>query len=124
MGIFDKIMFWKKKDELDFDDIGSSKEGTDAPPMDDLGLDQKPAGLDEKSLFHDEETPAPASTPGALEQRPAPPPPSATAGSKDRDLELIMSKLDTIKAILTSMDQRIANLETVAGVGKKKDKLW
>jgi len=41
-----------------------------------------------------------------------------------RDLELLSSKLDTIKAILNSMDQRIANIERSTGTVKKEEKLW
>jgi len=39
-------------------------------------------------------------------------------------MELISSKLDTIKAIMSSLDQRMSNLEQAAGIKKQKDKLW
>ena len=42
-----------------------------------------------------------------------------------RDLELISSKLDTIKAMLASLDQRTANLERAAGVQQqRRERLW
>ena len=55
-----------------------------------------------------------------------PPSPLATPGTDSRELELISSKLDTIKAILNSLDRRIANLEklSLGGTEKKEDKLW
>jgi len=45
-----------------------------------------------------------------------------------RDVELINSKLDTIKAILGSLDQRLANIERNSGVSRnqnnQRQKLW
>jgi len=32
-----------------------------------------------------------------------------------REMDLIISKLDTIRALLASMEQRLANLEKIAG---------
>jgi len=42
-----------------------------------------------------------------------------------KEHELINSKLDTIKALLNSLDQRIANIENATGAEKQKPKnLW
>ena len=137
MGLLNKIMFWKKDDDFNFDhlanqEMGKSDIGSDLPMQDDLGLDKKPAGLDEKSPFQD----APATTgasafPESSETTAMPPKNPATAPSPgglsggNRDLELISSKLDTIKAMLISMEQRIANIEKTTGVGQKKEpRLW
>jgi len=126
MGILDKLLFWRKDDEFDFDKIAADHSEI---PRDDLGLDRKPAGLDEKSPFDqpdilDQPNPldqASTELPPHL-QRPATPP-TTQAQETNRDLELISSKLDTLKAILTSTDQRIANLERAAGV-ERKERLW
>lgn len=120
MGLFSKLMFWKK-DDLDFDTLADKEMGKhDEMPQDDLGLDQHPSGLDEKPMFpeekHDE-------MPLQPEKPAAPPYPTAPATGENKDLELISSKLDTLKALLNSLDQRMANLEQSAGV-EKKQRLW
>ncbi len=90
-------------------------------PTDNLGLDEKPVIPDEpqsSGLPSHLEDPLAPSQPALTKTAPTPP------GTPQRDLELINSKLDTLKAILTSMDQRIANLEKVAGVEKNKKMPW
>ena len=123
MGMFSKLAFWKKNDDFDFDnlaqkdlDLGMGKGG--APIQDNLGLG-------EKSPFGEQHADQKQQTdPFTSPQTPVPVTPPAPTSTEDRDLELISSKLDTVKAILTSMDQRIANLEKAAGVDKNKEKLW
>lgn len=119
MGLLDKLKFWKKEDEFDFDfdkkvdqEMGKSPSGSA-----DLGLGG------EKSFFDHEES-KPLSSP--LEETGASFPGAAKmpASGSNRDLELINSKLDTIKAILNSLDQRIASLERSSHSGKKEEKLW
>ena len=127
MGILNKLMFWKKDDEFDFDKAADKEFGGDIL-QDDLGLDRKPPGLEEKSPFDEPTTEQPSGNlPSHLQQ---PRSSFQTAQQQisgqsmnNKDLELISSKLDTLKAILTSMDQRISNLERSAGV-ERKQKLW
>ncbi len=128
MGILDKLMFWKKEDEFDFDETAEKEFGI--PKEDDFGLDQQPSEFEEG--FPAEEPAAasrqPFSTPREPQRPVSQPSPAFTRGeplpgTRDRDLELIQSKLDTLKAILASIDQRIANLEKAAGV-EKKERLW
>ena len=118
MGLFGKL-FKKKDDDFDFDKIVDDEMGQD--PMskpDDFNMGSEP--MTEKSHF-DEPTPPHLdefnkpkfSAPLQNNQQPSP----------NRDLELINSKLDTVKALLNSMDQRMANLEKAAGI-QKKEKLW
>jgi len=45
-------------------------------------------------------------------------------GGSSKDIELINSKLDTLKAILTSMDQRLSNVERNTGNEQQKQRLW
>ena len=57
-----------------------------------------------------------------LQQRtPDSPPQHSLTGNKD--LDLINSKLDTIKALLTSLDQRLSHLERNTS-GEQKGRLW
>ena len=116
MGFLGRL-FGKKDDDFNFDQPGPNPIDTSQDP---LGMVEQPVlpdtpepsglppHLDEPQL----NSPAPKTTdqPGTINQ----------PGTSQRDLELISSKLDTLKAILNSMDQRIANLEKAAGVEQKK----
>jgi hypothetical protein len=118
MGFINKLMFWKKKDELDFDDY-TNPDVTQSglPPKDDFNA--KLPGLDEKSPFQEHEN---LNT--DLGQTPISPR-MQSGNPNEIDFELISSKLDTIKALLNSLDQRTANLEKVAGIEKQqKERLW
>ena len=123
MGLFGKLAFWKKED-LDFEklaqkdlDLGMGKGGM--PIQDDLGLEEKSTFGEKSTDFEHPSSPFTSRTPAA-----SPSYQTQSARTPDRELELISSKLDTIKAILSSMDQRIANLERAAGVDKNKERLW
>ena len=112
-------MFWKKDDEFDFDKMAD--KGMAQP--DDLGLN-KPTGLEEKSAFDTPELQQPQTPP--LTPPPSTPSVEPTAPARQlNDIDLVNSKLDTIKAILTSLDQRLANIERVSGQQQQeKQKLW
>ena len=127
MGILDKLGFGKKNDDWEFDKLADKEMGLTPEPN--LDFEQKQnLGLNEKSPFDEPAKPAaelpphlggPEPTPIVPKQRlggpPVPPP--------HREMELINSKLDTIKAMLDSMERRLANLEKAAGVGERP-KLW
>ena len=99
MSFFSKLKFWKREeDEFDFEKA-AEKEFSAA----------KEAPL-EKSLFPEEKAPL---TPTAFQQ----------ARGSERELELISSKLDTLKAMLASLEQRVAGIEQ-AIAAEKKQKLW
>ncbi len=120
MGIFDKL-FHRKKDDFGFDDLAQQEiDKYKTPVQDNLGLEQKPFDFGEKSPFP-EALPRETGPFSPSAGFPLTPPPGA--GDSKRDLELLNSKLDTIKAMLTSLDQRLANLERAAGV-EKKERLW
>ena len=107
MGIFSKLQFWKKHDDFDFDELANQEiKGTSH-------LDQQ-LGLAEKSPFEEH-----AATPSLYPETPIM---GNVRSAEAKDLELISSKLDTLKAMLTSLDQRISNLEHALGTGPKK--LW
>jgi hypothetical protein len=131
MGILNKLMFWKKEDDLDFDkDFDKLADKEMEQPDLNMSLDEQQKqslGLNEKSPFDQQ-----AEEPSPFQQEPAPFPqqnqpavqnPAPVTAQPGRELELIDSKLDTIKALLTSMDQRLANVEKSSGI-EKKEKLW
>ncbi len=124
MGILNKLMFWRHDDEMDFDTLANSQF---KPGKDPLGIDQEMPDFEEKSPFPEEHDLKPSPRPGSpykqtVQQPAAFAPPSEAI---DKDLELISSKLDTIKAMLSSLDQRTANLERAAGVqSQRRERLW
>ena len=110
MGLLGKLAFWKRKD--DFGDIGK-----------DLGID-KDIGLDGPSPDLGLSMPQ-QQDPQAYQRYPSFQPnqnfqPAYQAPLSDsnviitKNLEVLSSKLDALKATLDSMNQRIANIEAIA----------
>lgn len=121
MGILGKIMFWKKKDDFS-----------------DLGLDQKrPFGNDALAFGSDFSMGSALGQPGmgqsqGFSQQPSPsmgfPQPAYPQPSypgyqpryepqqdmTSKNLEIISSKLDVLRASIESLNQRLANLEAIA----------
>ncbi|MFH1682415.1 MAG: hypothetical protein ABIA37_01330 [Candidatus Woesearchaeota archaeon] len=85
----------------------------DEPLPEDTGLEEKPVFPEMSSMSH----PSPELPPHLEEPFSGI---KAAPADKQRELELINSKLDMLKSILNSIDQRIANLERAAGVPQKK----
>ncbi len=142
----DKIMFWKKDDDFDFDKLTDTNFDESKPLQDETDLDKNNA---DPFGSQDNQTTPTSSSPFNQSQDPSSQQSSFKQNSQlfnnqtsqqnnqqhnpdfnyqlpNRELELISSKLDTIKAILMSLDQRTSNLERIAGVGKKNDgnNLW
>ena len=135
-------MFWKKDDDFDFDSMtdgqmkndpllsGSSSDPLNAPAADPFAVPPATPGAPDVSA--NPIAPPPAQTgsvaqPAAMQQQQEmrQSSSSGSSGVSSRDIELVSSKLDTIKALLASLDQRMANLEKVAGVEQKqKERLW
>lgn len=115
MGILDKLMFWKKSDEdFKFDSALDREMGKSSLPESFDQEQKQRLGLDESSGLPESAPSAPAAFSAASQ-----------FSGKNQDLELINSKLDTIKAMLNSLDQRMANLERNLGSGQKQPpKLW
>jgi hypothetical protein len=142
MGILNKIMFWKK-DDFDFEDFAKKDMNPDlgagANPMgkpssfgsdvkqDSFGMKEPDLGMsrsiDESSYSKPQQTPQMPGFGGQNQQAT-----NNSGASSNKDLELINSKLDTIKAILGSLDQRLANIERSNGSVNKQNnqrqKLW
>lgn len=140
MGFFDKLMFWKTKDE--FADIGATGLGrTDALAFgDDFAAQQNPSfnmpnfednefaqsGNASGQPAYEQQYPNPRfssqdsgqsrrfnATPSQFQQ-----PPlrfeSAQQNSSSKDFEILSSKLDTLRVSLENINQRLANLEAIA----------
>ena len=125
MGFFNKLAFWKKKDDLDNlgKDLGLDKElGLDlgAGPSPDLGMGIEPAQQQpyqkypsfQQSSFQ----PQPSFQSQAFQQ------PSYQNDNyiASKNLEVISSKLDALRASLESINQRLANIEAIAR-GEQED---
>lgn len=116
----DKLKFWKKKEggpPLDKELAKFEKTGEEFPKFEDVGEFKGKFG-EAKSTFGEElEKPSSLSSFG---RGAAQPPMRETPLQKDesfilrKDIEIISSKLDAIKAALESLDQRIAHLERIA----------
>lgn len=126
MGILNKILFWRHDDELDFDKLADQQLKTGI--KDDPIFDQP--DFEERSPFSEQEPIKPTAPRGSpykqtMYQQPQTPAFSQSSENIHKDLELISSKLDTIKAMLSSLDQRTANLERAAGVQpQRRERLW
>ncbi|MBS3123070.1 hypothetical protein J4437_00385 [Candidatus Woesearchaeota archaeon] len=135
MGIFDKLAFWKK-DELDFDQLTEKEMSASGKDLFER-LPEEQASAQEKSPFaadlSDISKPLPFAESPSIFGRP-PDLQKSSSGSlslpnssvsapqnSNRDIELLNSKLDTIKAMLTNIDQRLNQIERPA---EKKERLW
>ena len=135
MGFGDKLKFWKKEED-DFSDLGDFGLG-DIP-----GPSASPAGPapEKTELFPDMNTPSQGISPGPMTpppvQHPSTMPDMGAAEQKpesmgmaqqtftsapqtmqptyNKDLELISAKLDSMKAMLENINQRLANPERIA----------
>ena len=134
MSIFSKLAFWKKDDDFNFDDIAGKDMGQNLFKGDDLGLKEQPLTPEKDPFAMPTEKEQPSFSPPAEQtsgiqqlqeqnQQTMQPQQRAATGISARDVDLLSSKLDTIKALLNSMDQRIAHLERASGV-QRKEKLW
>lgn len=132
MGFFDKLMFWKKNDdlgdiglsgpkglgsELGPDGLGSLSQGSfdnnfGMPPYggsDPFSVQQSP--IQQQPM--QSQQPSFSQQPRQLYQE-APYQQRDAYGSTSKDYEIISSKLDAIKANLESINQRLANIEAIA----------
>ena len=124
MGIFGKL-FKRGNDDLG---LGLDKPSYRPMSEDELGLPElgKDSFSEPSAQVDDEE-------PGISPLRSYPPPrpmpsrpqpqqqgPVGSMSMGNRDVDLILSKLDSIRSILTTLDMRISNLERNAGVEEKK----
>ncbi|MBI2582389.1 hypothetical protein HYV87_04670 [Candidatus Woesearchaeota archaeon] len=121
MGILNKLLFWRRDDEFDFDKVADEQLKTGIKD-DPFGLDQPEHDLEPPAFTQQSSTKAQGSP---YKQTNFQQTSSPANENVEKDLELISSKLDTIKAMLSSLDQRTANLERAAGVQQqRRERLW
>ena len=120
-------MFWKKND-FDFDSISDDpmkNAMSQSPPSDPLGSPSNPttdpfadhASASQDPLAAPSYDPS-SHKPSAFGQAKA----AQNANVSKRDLELLNSKLDTIKALLASLDQRVGTIEQIARAEQAKQR--
>ena len=111
IGFFDRIQFGKKKVSEDRDSLIKDNIGLN----EDIGFDR--TGLPSSNMAKPgygmpefEQTDFGVQQPSSIESFRQ----SKQTDIRSKELELISSKLDTIKLILDDLDRRIANLEKIA----------
>lgn len=115
MGILSRL-FGKKEKEPDLpgmEGLGHEEGAPERWGMPELGPTPKPPARPEQA--YEEPSIAPP-----MQERTAAPAPSYQ-GSSGPQLELINSKLDAIRAVLQSLEMRLANLEKIAQGGEEKE---
>ena len=126
MAFFDKLAFWKKKDDLGDlgKDLGLDKDlglGMDTGPSPDLGM-----GLDTAQpqqpfqKYPSFQQPNFQPQQPAFQSQPVFQQPSYQGDINSKNLEVISSKLDALRATMESINQRLANIEAIAR-GEQED---
>ena len=117
MGVLSKLAFWKKKDDLGLDkdfvkdfclykDLGIDMGQGPSPDLG-MGLEQQPQSFQKYPSFQPQQSFQPA-----FQQQPSYTQNDPYIASKN--LEVISSKLDALRASLESINQRLANIEAIA----------
>lgn len=139
MGILDKVAFWKKKDE--FADLGLPSEGQNfadtmalpeqqTDPTSTLDLPQQPSYPQQDASSFSSSRIRPAvrpedyalATPPLAESRSYPTPEPQNQHAVEmigKNIEILSSKMDALRAELGIMNQRLANLERI-GYGERE----
>ncbi|MBI2657369.1 hypothetical protein HYX08_01595 [Candidatus Woesearchaeota archaeon] len=125
MAFFGKLAFWKKKDDLDDlgKDLGLGKDfDFSTGPSPDLGMGIEAPGQQPMQKY-----PSFQQQPGFQSQPAYQPQPSLQPSYNSNDnyiasknLEVISSKLDALRATMESINQRLANIEAIAR-GEQED---
>lgn len=116
MGVVDKLMFWKKKDDLALDNLGGMPGGmadlgqvpSEDPYGTDGGMPGQPMGQYAPQQYSRQPIPQQQFQQPSFSGYPS------QQQNGGRDLEVVSAKLDALKAYLDSINQRLANLERIA----------
>ena len=121
MSFIDKLMFWKKKDE--FSDIGLGEKdtlGKDLAFGDDFNLGTQPSAFGQPQQPQQPAPPTSYPQQPSFQPQPVQPqfqPPRYETPQQDmtaKNIEVISSKIDALRASVESVNQRLANLEAIA----------
>lgn len=122
--MFGKLMFWKKDSDEGLENLGLPKE--EGVPTEELGLGSP--GLPEQGAGLPSQEPPIGTFQDAriMPQQPQQPMMQQQAAyAQNKDLELISAKLDSLRAIMENMNQRISNIERIAyGEEESRRKEW
>lgn len=150
MSIFGKLAFWKKKDEFDeiSKDLGLGSDfGRDLGLGDDMGAGSAMPGYGQEPSFDadfgaqqiagtpQQLQPMRQQTYQAYQQQPmqaytpvvSAPPPTMQEQALVKDIEIVSSKLDTLKATLENINHRLMEIERIAKgeqESSKRSKGW
>ncbi|MFH1181425.1 MAG: hypothetical protein V1702_00540 [Candidatus Woesearchaeota archaeon] len=117
MGIFDKLTFWKKKDDLALSNMGglpggmadiSQMPGDDSFGADIGGMPGQPMGQYPPQQYSRQTYPQQQFQQPSFSGYPS------QQQYGNRELEVVSAKLDALKAYMDSINQRLANLERLA----------
>ncbi len=129
MGFVDKLMFWKKEDDFDFDkDLGEfppsplpeegkdlnlpSLEGSPLPQRGRPGMDDFPkTEYSDPSMAHLEDTPRPLQQ---FQSQFTQSPRMASSEMSEKNMEVVSAKLDMLKVIMEGISQKLDNLMRLA----------
>mgnify|MGYP001611733731 FL=1 len=124
MGFLGKLAFWKKKDDIDIlgKDLGLDKDiGLDlGGPSPDLGMGIQPEMQQQMQQPYQK---YPSFQQSSFQSTPAFQQPSYSTNDSyiaSKNLEVISSKLDALRASLESINQRLSNIEAIAR-GEQED---
>jgi len=126
MGLFSKLAFWKKEDDFNFDQAVNQEMNQPSAFPQDLNQQENPFPSDAE--FGSSPSPTPQASPQQYAQAsraslyPGSSAPAMAPSSGGRELDLINSKLDTIRAMLASIEQRLDKLEKTEQ--KPPQRLW
>lgn len=128
MAFFDKLAFWKKKDDLGDlgKDLGLDKDlglGMDTGPSPDLGMGLEPPQqqpFQKYPSFQQNNLSQPSFQPQPAFQASQQPSYQGDSYINSKNLEVISSKLDALRATMESISQRLANIEAIAR-GEQED---
>ncbi|MCK4522164.1 MAG: hypothetical protein KAU20_06325 [Nanoarchaeota archaeon] len=136
MGIFSKLTFRKHKEPEPSPEIGKYPSEPGMPLGSDIGsapaqpgfeMHGGPTGLEAETGFKStSEKPFPslepsASIPSSPEQQPSPSQPQQdNIFTLSKNLEVVSSKVDALRAVLDTINQRLANIEKIAESEEKE----
>ena len=130
MSVFSKLAFWKKKDDLDDlgKDLGIDKDlgldiSTGPSPDLGMGIDANPVQQPYQKYPSFQQTQQGFQTPSFQSQPVFQQQPSYNNNDNfiaSKNLEVISSKLDALRATMESINQRLANIEAIAR-GEQED---
>ncbi|MBD3355396.1 hypothetical protein GF361_05430 [Candidatus Woesearchaeota archaeon] len=136
IGILDKIFFWKDKKKplepvkpLDLGGLGKESDPGLDKDISSGGIPPKPETSKPYPGMPSHESPSqyplppeePASAASSFEQSRSSQPQISMQDSLEKDMQVLTAKLDSLKALLDNINQRLANIERIANESQKEE---